>query len=259
MLNFFRKVRQNLLSEGKTGKYLKYAIGEILLVVIGILIALQVNNWNENRKNRMQEKFILERLNADLTSDVSLISYQIDKASTFLDQYMFCVDVILDERQSTRKEFIKNLSPLLTILYFDQNRTTFDNIVSSGQIEFLQNQALTDSIIKYYNDGSNIGWDSGLLEYTRNIFAPYMMQFDHTPQVPQTSYRAKASVKFTEIDVSKSVIKPKSLEDYKNDVFILNMLRNKIYLMEGQLMEYESLKDIMGKLQKQIKDELNKS
>ena len=49
MIKFFRNIRQNLLMEEKTGKYLKYAIGEIILVVLGILIALQINNWNENR------------------------------------------------------------------------------------------------------------------------------------------------------------------------------------------------------------------
>lgn len=47
MIKFFRKIRQNLITEGKTGKYLKYAVGEVVLVVIGILIALQINNWNE--------------------------------------------------------------------------------------------------------------------------------------------------------------------------------------------------------------------
>lgn len=47
MIKFFRNIRQNLLAEGKIGKYLKYASGEIILVVIGILIALQINNWNE--------------------------------------------------------------------------------------------------------------------------------------------------------------------------------------------------------------------
>ena len=50
MLKFFRSIRRQLLNENKTGKYFRYAIGEILLVVIGILIALQINNWNEGRK-----------------------------------------------------------------------------------------------------------------------------------------------------------------------------------------------------------------
>ena len=60
MIKFFRKIRQNLLSEGKTVKYLKYALGEIILVVIGILIALQFNNWNENRKNdKIEENYLI--------------------------------------------------------------------------------------------------------------------------------------------------------------------------------------------------------
>jgi hypothetical protein len=50
MINFFEKIRQELLPKGKTGKYLKYAIGEIVLMMIGILLALQINNRNENRK-----------------------------------------------------------------------------------------------------------------------------------------------------------------------------------------------------------------
>src|SRR6056297_2039526 len=62
MIKFFRKIRQNFLSEGKTAKYLTYAVGEIVLVVIGILIALSINNWNQTLKNRKAEKYILESL-----------------------------------------------------------------------------------------------------------------------------------------------------------------------------------------------------
>lgn len=69
MIKFFRKIRQNLLSAGKTGQYLKYAIGEILLVVIGILIALQINNWNENRKKAEAEKQYLNNLIQDIKND----------------------------------------------------------------------------------------------------------------------------------------------------------------------------------------------
>ena len=54
MIKFFRKIRQNLLMENKTRKYFKYAIGEIVLVMIGILLALQINNWNEKRKETNQ-------------------------------------------------------------------------------------------------------------------------------------------------------------------------------------------------------------
>ena len=71
MIKFFRKIRQNLLMENKTGKYLKYAIGEILLVVIGILIALSINNWNEKRKARIEEKILLSNLKDDFKQAIS--------------------------------------------------------------------------------------------------------------------------------------------------------------------------------------------
>ena len=70
MIKFFRHIRKSLLSEGKTGKYLKYAIGEILLVVIGILIALSINNWNEDRKQRKEEIEILKEVKSALVYDL---------------------------------------------------------------------------------------------------------------------------------------------------------------------------------------------
>jgi len=90
MIKFFRHIRQNLLSEGKTGRYLTYAIGEIVLVVIGILIALSINNWNENRKNRKAEKDILVNIYENLGIDSIQFDYyrneyqKIDKLHTDL-------------------------------------------------------------------------------------------------------------------------------------------------------------------------------
>ena len=75
MIKFFRKIRQELLTENKIGQYLKYAIGEILLVVIGILIALQINNWNEARKSRIVETVLLKTIKSDLLSKVLLIFF----------------------------------------------------------------------------------------------------------------------------------------------------------------------------------------
>ena len=79
MIKFFRKIRQRLLNEGKASKYLVYAIGEIILVVIGILIALQVNNWNEIRKSRSEETKLLKEMKAALVSDLDDIIANIDE------------------------------------------------------------------------------------------------------------------------------------------------------------------------------------
>jgi len=71
MIKFFRHIRKSILIKNKTGKYLKYAIGEILLVMIGILLALQVNNWNEQRKSNKQESLLLRQLHLDVNSNLN--------------------------------------------------------------------------------------------------------------------------------------------------------------------------------------------
>ena len=84
MIKFFRKIRQNLLLENKTGKYLKYAIGEIVLVVIGILIALQINNWNESRKLQKNINTYLNQKLVNLREDqlklIELKEFRLDAA-----------------------------------------------------------------------------------------------------------------------------------------------------------------------------------
>ena len=80
MIKFFRQIRQSLIMENKTGKYLKYAIGEIVLVVIGILIALQINNWNEQRKEDRLEAEYYCRLLEDAQQDLEQVN-QFIKAS----------------------------------------------------------------------------------------------------------------------------------------------------------------------------------
>ena len=75
MIKFFRKNRQKLLSEGNTGKYIQYAIGEIVLVVIGILIALFINNWSEYKKTRATEIVFLK----NIKNDIKLTIEEIDE------------------------------------------------------------------------------------------------------------------------------------------------------------------------------------
>ena len=80
MVRIFSKLRKSLLSEGKSLRYIKYALGEIALVMIGILLALQVNNWNEQKKNRTFEREILSLLDQNLMKDSVLISIELINA-----------------------------------------------------------------------------------------------------------------------------------------------------------------------------------
>lgn len=80
MIKFFRQIRFDLMEKNKTGKYLKYAIGEIVLVVIGILIALQINNWNENRKDTIAESNILQDIKGSFLTDIQQLKLRIELA-----------------------------------------------------------------------------------------------------------------------------------------------------------------------------------
>lgn len=90
MIKFFRNIRKKLLAEGKTSNYLKYAIGEIILVVIGILIALQINNWNEERKINLKADLYKNKIIKDLETDLMNIDSFVDisnKNKTIVENY----------------------------------------------------------------------------------------------------------------------------------------------------------------------------
>ncbi|TXG38717.1 DUF6090 family protein [Seonamhaeicola maritimus] len=85
MIKFFRNIRKKLLKEGKTVKYFKYAIGEIILVVIGILIALQINNWNENQRLLKKEHYILVSVTKELEDNLKQLKNGISINTNYLN------------------------------------------------------------------------------------------------------------------------------------------------------------------------------
>jgi len=94
MLRFFRQLRQRLLTENRFSKYLLYAVGEILLVMIGILLALQVNNWNEGRKDRILEKEVLIALKQTLESNITIVEGRVKYFNTALESGKIIIAVI---------------------------------------------------------------------------------------------------------------------------------------------------------------------
>lgn len=148
MIKFFRKIRQNLLSEGKTGKYLKYALGEIILVVIGILIALSINNWNETRQIKKVEKEILIILLEDLNSAKKYSNQYIINEQSYLD----IIEKILNN--DSLKTILKSNDK--TIEYFNKSFwdfeikipviNTYSDLKNAGKIAIIQNYSIRDRL-----------------------------------------------------------------------------------------------------------------
>ena len=151
MIKFFRKIRQNLLMENKTGKYFKYAVGEILLVVIGILIALQLNNWNEKRKTKIVEIEIYKEIKVDLEAVLRDWKFGIKSHSEDLENTIKLRDHIID-----RKPLNRDVSGYLSNAHSDDQffpRSVGLEALKSAGLETLTNDTLRRKIISIYERG----------------------------------------------------------------------------------------------------------
>ena len=148
MLKFFRNIRQNLISNGKTANYLKYAIGEIILVVIGILIALQINNWNESRKLVLEEKQYYKNIKRQLTEDVVFINNNIEFNQYYYDQYNYATQQFLSNDRSQLDSLAKITLNLLEYSDFHQESNIYAALVNSGEIKLIKNQDIIEGLQK---------------------------------------------------------------------------------------------------------------
>lgn len=252
MIKFFRHFRKSLISEGKTTRYFKYAIGEIILVVIGILIALQINNSNENYKNEKEASFQLSKLKDNLKADKFQLEKAISTDSTIIENLITCVKVLSNDEELSLEEFIDRFQFIYTTNSFNPTRGTFESLISSGKIELITNQELLETLFAYYNNNTYTAWDSSIKDYTRNTFAPYLLNFDHVPNITDEN----EGTDFTHFKTSKFSVPSKSIDSYKNDQFIINSLRVKIQLFEGQKIAYNELSKDIDQLIISIENEL---
>ena len=181
MIKFFRKIRQNLLSEGKTGKYLKYAIGEIILVVIGILIALQINNWNESNKLKKEETLYLKRLKTDLEKDTLYYNNNIDRANLLIDRNYTFLKKLYDEQKSIDEgRTLMNL-PLWDSEYLTIQDNTYSELVSSGKLNIISNPTLKVAVVDFYRlIDSKENSIKEANEYSRELMGYYVSTYPGT-------------------------------------------------------------------------------
>ncbi|HLF64193.1 MAG TPA: DUF6090 family protein [Saprospiraceae bacterium] len=152
MIKFFRHIRQSLLSENKFSKYLLYAIGEIILVVIGILIALKINNWNEQQKlNRLEQRYYCKLLE-DVNQDVIQIAKHLSENEDRLSSGNMLLH-LLQQENPDRVEVIRHLQGATskTTYTFKPSLAAFDDLKSSGNLIILRDLSIKDKLINYYS------------------------------------------------------------------------------------------------------------
>jgi hypothetical protein len=183
MIPFFRKIRKTLADDNKPIKYLRYAIGEIVLVVIGILIALSINNWNEGRKDRKIEISYLERLLSEVKKDTASINQNIQLADKLSAEYQ---NYIL--KMYTKQKTSEDITNLLlsadlgsTAYNLQLTDIAYTELVNTGKLDLISDNLLKSEIVMYYKEYKFVSLSESQLDETVGVTTQQVMQ--STPMI----------------------------------------------------------------------------
>jgi len=183
MIHFFRRIRQKLLSENRLTRYFIYAIGEIALVMIGILLALQVNNWNEKRKAIIEEREILEQLRTDFTRNQESLEKWVD---THRDMYNRVISVSTLISLDPKPIAHHVLDSLMVAVYYNPEykpvNNTLSTISSSGKLAIIRDHPLKELISS---------WTSAMDDYKSNIDYTFNHYFSYTSPFLNKNYQMR--------------------------------------------------------------------
>lgn len=246
MIKFFRQIRQNLLVENKTGKYLKYAIGEIVLVVIGILIAVQINNWNENRRLKTQELKILLDFKESLYADSiyrSSSTKVYDKARKSMDYLIAYMENDLPYRDSLKYHFA-NIAVDWGLSY---DFSTYEAL-KSKDLNLISNAELRSDIISYYR-------------YAENLATNFTKRYaDNIDNASRTIFSKHFNQMWSgRIDSPQSEMIPNDYEQLKKDSefrYFLKTLKNQNYWFIENVTNQSN--DFYQQISDQIENEIKK-
>ena len=255
MLFLLRQIRRKLMNESKFTTYLLYAIGEIILVVVGILIAVSIDNWNANRKSKAEEKILLTKLLQEQISDkenleevISLHIWLNNKLDT-LQALIFHSDEI-DLDSIRQADFDSYIGFLYYIPSYKPKQAFMNSAINSGQISLVANDSISTIIA---------GW-SGLYEdYQGSIHAVYdLVTFQI---VPYLSGKHPFSNTTKEFEIVKKSFGSKFTYDrvaLLDDLKMESLTELKRVDAEGALEKAEQLLDLKEALINLLKNEIKK-
>jgi hypothetical protein len=164
-MKLFKGFRQQLIQENNVKKYLLYAIGEILLVMIGITLAFQADNWNENRERKIAEIRTYENIRDEIIGDKKLIQGQMIYNNNHMVQFEYAKDIILTNDQTKMDTLGIIATKLVNYSDFEGEGNIYETMVNSGEIQLLRNQMIINRVrwleerYNYINRMENIHYD----------------------------------------------------------------------------------------------------
>lgn len=244
MIKFFRKIRQKLLVENRFNKYLVYAVGEIVLVVIGILLALQINNWNEEKKEQSKVKSQLENIVSDIHQDIKETKNRINRIRVRTNYIEGLADYF---RFKELKDFDN-----LEVFYraydfygykpFTWYKNGIDELKNSGSLKSIKNDSIRLMINKYYalTDHLDVDYkeDNDVSEVIRSqLFSILNTNYPRREDLIDTlflSYRKKDKNLYLKSQVYKLAQKA-DLELITNDIKDIQVFINTLFRYKGAL------------------------
>lgn len=146
MLKFLRKIRKKLLNEGSLKRYLLYAVGEIILVVVGILIALQLNNWNQKRLNKKLEIQYYLNMKDQMNKDLNTIYNEINYNQILLNQFSYAKSLLMQKDVSKMDTLGKIVLRMIDYADFRRKSNVYLTLVNSGEIKYINNYKIIEGL-----------------------------------------------------------------------------------------------------------------
>jgi hypothetical protein len=178
MIKFFRKIRFNALSRKRVPKYLIYATGEIILVVIGILIALSINNWNEERQLKNEETIILKNIHTEFLENKVALKYGLEENIQGCKASITLLNLVGQEREHIQQH---NLDSLIYVMLetgsFRPSENTISDFLQSGKLQLLKNEKLKNLLYKWTRNlkRTDVSFNRAELKID-NELVPYLSQ-----------------------------------------------------------------------------------
>jgi len=223
MIKFFRKIRYDLMEKNKTGKYLKYAIGEIVLVVIGILIALQINNWNEARKQNLKQSIYLSGLKTDLNQSKTALIRVINKTQRVAKTADTFLTLIKRNGDALSQIQIDSLSGgCAGFTVFMPREGVINDIIGSGKLDMIKNNVLRTKIASWDADLKMIRENEILSKNIINNYNEHLSQyFDHANfKFGKTAFLNHKRTDFLNDNI---------MTNYISDIYGLSLTLNELY------------------------------